>query len=233
MTGIVIVSHSAELAEGLRKLAGQMGQGKVPLAAAGGIDDPDEPIGTDAMKILEAIQRVYSEDGVIVFMDMGSAILSTEMALDFLDEDQRSKVVLSPAPLAEGVITAVVTAATGASRQEILRELDHALTGKQSQLDIPPGLLLTPASLYRMRPPISAIPARLPWKTPSDFTPGLQPGWPPSPVNTRPIFSCVTSPGRPTSYLHASINALIGLQAVRQHTLELRAAGNQAAEAFS
>ena len=134
MTGIVIVSHSAELAEGLRKLAGQMGQGKVPLAAAGGIDDPDEPIGTDAMKILEAIQQVYSEDGVIVFMDMGSAILSTEMALDFLDEDQRSNVVLSPAPLAEGVITAVVTAATGASRQEILRELDHSLTGKQSQL---------------------------------------------------------------------------------------------------
>jgi len=233
MTGIVIVSHSAELAEGLRKLAGQMGQGKVPLAAAGGIDDPDEPIGTDAMKILEAIQQVYSEDGVIVFMDMGSAILSTEMALDFLDEDQRSNVVLSPAPLAEGVITAVVTAATGASRQEILRELDHSLTGKQSQL----GHTTRAAAETRQSVPDETSDFSHSGTFTLENTLGL---------HARPAARMATIAGkyeadiqlrnltRETDFVPArSINALIGLQAVRQHTLELRAAGNQAAEAFS
>jgi phosphocarrier protein FPr len=83
MLGIVIVSHSAKLAEGVEELARQMTQGQVPLVAAGGIDDPDNPIGTDAMRIYAAIEQVYSDDGVLVLMDMGSALLSAEMALEF------------------------------------------------------------------------------------------------------------------------------------------------------
>ncbi len=85
MVGIVIVSHSAKLAEGVRELADQMVQGKVLMAAAGGIDDPEQPIGTDAMKVLEGIQSVYSDDGVVILMDLGSALLSAEMSLDFLE----------------------------------------------------------------------------------------------------------------------------------------------------
>ena len=73
MVGIVIVSHSASLAEGVRELADQMVQGQVPLATAGGIDDPDQPIGTDPMKVLAAIESVYGDDGVLVLMDLGSA----------------------------------------------------------------------------------------------------------------------------------------------------------------
>ena len=69
MVGIVFVSHSARLAEGVKELADQMVQDKVPLAIAGGIDDPENPIGTDAMKVLEAIEAVYSDDGVVVLMD--------------------------------------------------------------------------------------------------------------------------------------------------------------------
>ena len=142
--------------------------------------------------------------------------------------------MLSPAPLAEGVITAVVTAATGASRQgnppgaRPFADRQAVPAGTY-----PPGPLLKPASLYRMRPPISAIPARLPWKTPLDFTPGLQPGWPTIAGKYEADIQ-LRNLTRETDFVPArSINALIGLQAVRQHTLELRAAGNQAAEAFS
>ena len=87
MVGLVIVSHSARLAEGVRELAEQMTQGRVPLAVAGGIDDADNPIGTDAMKVMEAIDAVYSDDGVVILMDLGSALLSTETALDFLPDE--------------------------------------------------------------------------------------------------------------------------------------------------
>ena len=101
MVGLVIVSHSAQLAEGVRELAHQMTQGRVPLAVAGGIDDPENPIGTDAMKVMEAIDAVYSDDGVVVLMDLGSALLSAETALDFLPDEQRAHVFLSKAPLVE------------------------------------------------------------------------------------------------------------------------------------
>jgi phosphocarrier protein FPr len=104
MVSIVIVSHSASLAEGVQELANQMVQGKVPLASAGGIDDPENPIGTDAQKVYEAIKSVYSEDGVVVLMDLGSALLSAEMALEFLPPEQQENVFLSEAPLVEGAL---------------------------------------------------------------------------------------------------------------------------------
>lgn len=134
MVGIVIVSHSKPLAESLRDLALEMGQNKARIAAAGGVDDPDNPVGTDAMKILEAIQEVYSDDGVLVFMDMGSAIMSAEMALEFLDETQRENVKLCGASFVEGVVAATALAASGAEMDEIIREAKLALKGKTAQL---------------------------------------------------------------------------------------------------
>ncbi|MFN2136936.1 MAG: phosphoenolpyruvate--protein phosphotransferase [Candidatus Promineifilaceae bacterium] len=140
MVGIVIVSHSAKLAEGVRDLADQMVQGKVALATAGGIDDPEQPIGTDAMKVLEAIMAVYNEDGVVVFMDLGSALLSTEMALEFLDPAQREHVHLSAAPLVEGVMAAAVQASIGGSPQQIIAEAQDSLLFKAEQLgESPPS----------------------------------------------------------------------------------------------
>jgi phosphocarrier protein FPr len=108
MVGIVIVSHSKELAEGVVALAGQMAMGQVALAAAGGIDDPEHPIGTDPMKVLSAIEAVYSEDGVVVLMDLGSALMSAETALEFLEPGQQEHVFLCAAPLVEGAVAAVV-----------------------------------------------------------------------------------------------------------------------------
>jgi phosphocarrier protein FPr len=110
MIGIVLVSHSAKLAQGVRELARQMVQGQVPLAVAAGIDDPDNPIGTDAVKVHAAIESVFSEDGVLVLMDLGSAILSAETALEFLSPEQRAHVYLCEAPLVEGALAAAVEA---------------------------------------------------------------------------------------------------------------------------
>lgn len=137
MIGLVIVSHSAELAEGVRQLADQMAQGKVPIAAAGGIDDPTNPIGTDALKVQEAIARVYSDDGVVVLMDLGSALLSTETALEFFPEEQRQKIHMCPAPLVEGAVVAAVQALVGSPIPVIMAEAQEALSAKVAQLGGP------------------------------------------------------------------------------------------------
>lgn len=134
MVGIVIVSHSEALAESLKNLASQVSKNMVKIAAAGGVDDPNDPVGTDAMKILTAIQEVYSPDGVIVFMDLGSAILSAETALDFIEDSWKPNIFLSSAPLVEGVISSTVQAAAGISVRHILGEAELALQPKQSQL---------------------------------------------------------------------------------------------------
>jgi phosphocarrier protein FPr len=137
MVSIVIVSHSAKLAEGVLELAQQMVQGQVNLATAGGIDDPENPIGTDAMKVLEAINTVYDDDGVLVMMDLGSALMSAEMALEFLSPEQQANVYLCEAPLVEGVMAAAVQASIGGTIQQVMTEARGALAVKESQLQPP------------------------------------------------------------------------------------------------
>jgi multiphosphoryl transfer protein len=134
MIGFVIVCHNAKLAEGVCELAGQAAQGKARLAAAGGTSDPKNPIGTDAFKVLQAIESVYSDDGVLVLMDLGSAILSAETALDLLPEGRRNHVRMCSAPLVEGAVAAVSQAAAGAGLEEVLREAQIALEAKVAQL---------------------------------------------------------------------------------------------------
>ncbi len=136
MIGLVIVSHSQTLAEGVMELAGQMTQGKVVMEAAGGIDDPDNPIGTDPMKVMAAIESVVAsaEDGVLVIMDLGSALMSAETALDFLPDEVREKVMLCSAPVVEGTMAAAVQASVGASLAEAAAEAGSALNVKIQQL---------------------------------------------------------------------------------------------------
>lgn len=136
VVGIVIVSHSKQLAEGVRELAEQMVQGKVPLAVAAGIDDPENPLGTDAIQVHQAITSVYSNEGVIVLMDLGSALMSAEMALEFLPEEQRDKVHLCEAPLVEGAIAAAVAVATGSDIEQVIAEARGALAAKAAQLSV-------------------------------------------------------------------------------------------------
>ena len=108
-TGIVLVSHSAQLAAGLRELLAQTGSDRVPVAVAGGTADGG--LGTSYDRIVEAIAEADHGAGVIVLPDLGSSVLT---ALTVLEDYPRSDVLLVDAPFVEGAVAAAVTAATGA-----------------------------------------------------------------------------------------------------------------------
>lgn len=135
MINIVVVSHSALLARGVEQLARQMMRGDgCRLALAAGVDDDQHPIGTDAVKVMEAIESVADGDGILVLMDLGSALLSAETALDLLEPELAAKVRLCAAPLVEGTLAAVVAANSGASLEQVVAEAQGALQAKQAQL---------------------------------------------------------------------------------------------------
>lgn len=135
MVSIVIVSHSPDLAQGIYALATQMTQGKVQIATAAGVDDAQNPLGTDAIAIMTAVEEVYSPHGVIIFVDMGSAMLSTDMALELLDPDMVENISVCAAPIVEGVISASVAAMSGKSRAEVIAEAHQALSAKYELLN--------------------------------------------------------------------------------------------------
>ena len=118
MVGIVIVSHSEKLALGVVELAKLMAD-NVPIAAAGGLEDGG--FGTSFEKILSAIKTVNSGDGVIILMDMGSAVMTTEMILESID-DKNIKMV--DCPLVEGAVLAAVNSSSGQSINEIIESLN-------------------------------------------------------------------------------------------------------------
>ncbi|MGH3097254.1 MAG: dihydroxyacetone kinase phosphoryl donor subunit DhaM, partial [Streptosporangiales bacterium] len=131
--GIVLVSHSAALARGAAELARQMA-GDVSVEPAGGMDEPDEPLGTDATLVAAAIGRADGGDGVLVLMDLGSAVLSAETSLDLLEAVHADRVRLSAAPLVEGAVAAAVAAQAGGSLDDVAREADGGLAGKAEHL---------------------------------------------------------------------------------------------------
>ena len=138
MVNLVIVSHSAQLGEGVGELARQMLMNDgCKLAIAAGIDDPTSPIGTDPIKVMEAIESVADTDHVLVMMDIGSALLSAETALDLLDPAIAAKVRLCAAPLVEGTLAATVSAAAGANIDKVIEDAMNALEAKRVQLGLP------------------------------------------------------------------------------------------------
>ncbi len=120
MVGIVIVSHSYNVAKGVKEIAVQMAP-EVNIAEAGGTNDGR--IGTDINKITDAIREVYSDSGVIILFDLGSAFMNTEMAIEFLDEDMKNNVEIIDAPLVEGAIVAAVDSSIGKNIDEIKKSL--------------------------------------------------------------------------------------------------------------
>ncbi|MBL8046859.1 MAG: PTS-dependent dihydroxyacetone kinase phosphotransferase subunit DhaM, partial [Anaerolineales bacterium] len=134
MVGLVIVSHSAKLAEGVAELARAMAGAEARIAAAGGTTVPDNPLGTDVGLITAAIEEVYSSAGVLVLMDLGSAILSAETALEFLPAEQRANILLCEAPLVEGALAAAVQAKLGSPLAQVAVEARAGLTPKIAQL---------------------------------------------------------------------------------------------------
>ena len=112
----------------------------VRIELAAGLDDGS--LGTDAVAIADALTAADRGDGVVVLMDLGSAVLSAELALELLDDDVRARVLLCPAPLVEGLVAAGVAAGGGASREAVAAEALASLSGKQSHLA---GDVLEPA----------------------------------------------------------------------------------------
>ena len=125
MVGIVIVSHSQKLAEGVVEVAKMMAQ-DAPIAAAGGLEDGN--LGTSYEKICAAVEEVYSADGVAVLMDMGSAVMTAEMVLEDLD---KPNVKLLDCPLVEGAVLAAVDSAGGRTLDEIAERVEESRTARK------------------------------------------------------------------------------------------------------
>ena len=120
MVGLLIVSHSAQIAAGVKELAEQMSSGHVSISAVGGTSDGR--LGTDPDGIRASFDAMAGPDGVLVLMDLGSAVLSAACAL----EGVRYPVLLSGAPLVEGALLAAVEAAVGGDLQRTAAAADRA-----------------------------------------------------------------------------------------------------------
>ncbi len=232
MVGLVIVSHSAKLAEGVIELLREAAGPDIKIAPAGGMDLPGQPLGTDAILICQAIERVYSPDGVVVLVDVGSAILSTELALDLLDPAQRNQVTIAPAPLVEGGLAAAVQARLGRSRDAVVAEARTALDAKLVRL--------------------GAAPERAQARTPAETEPSDEPTFTLTltvrnrlGLHARPAARFARTAARHDAVLHVydltnergpadakSINALATLGVLCGHTIKITARGADAQTAL-
>lgn len=228
LVGLVVVSHSRALAQAAVSLASEMlHDSPVRIAVAAGLDE--DTLGTDAVAIKQAIEQVDGPAGVVVLMDLGSAVLSAELALELLeDPDARDRVVLSSGPLVEGLVVAAVAAAGGADRGEVAAEAQDALLGKAAQLRAPEAPSPAPAD----KPGESS-------ELVAEFTVLNQHG-----LHARPAARLVgalrgldaqvrlrnlSTGGRPLPARSLSRVATLG--ALRGHRVEVLASGRQAAQA--
>jgi PTS hybrid protein len=125
--GIVLVSHSAELAAGAAHLAVQVSGGTVTIIAAGGTDDGE--LGTSAAKVQRGLRLAESGLGVVVLPDLGSAVLTVRAVLE--DEDPATNVVMADAPFVEGVVAATVTAAAGGDIKAVAAAAEEARNARK------------------------------------------------------------------------------------------------------
>ena len=230
MIGIVLVSHSRALGEALLNLVRQVASADVQIAVAAGVGADRQEFGTDAVEIMDAIQQVFSADGVLVLMDLGSAILSAEMARDLLPPEISEKVRFCAAPIVEGAMAAAVQAGLGASIDAVFQEASAALFPKQEQLgQLPvqagPALQPEPAAaggetitltLLNLHG-LHARPAARFVQAASSFQADV---W---------VRNLTTGKG-PVSA--RSLNAVATLGAVGGHQIEIQASGPQAAQAL-
>lgn len=117
--GIVIVSHSPKIAAGTADMVRQMVGDTVPLAFTGG--NPDGKLGTSVEAIMTAIEAAWSETGVAILVDLGGAETNSEMAIEFMPEERRGRIVVCNAPLVEGAVIAVTESSGGSSLADVRR----------------------------------------------------------------------------------------------------------------
>ena len=121
--GIVIVSHSPDVAKGAADMVRQMVGDDVPLGFCGG--NPDGGLGTSVEKIMAAIAEAWSEKGVAILVDLGGAETNSEMAIEMLPAEQQAKIVICNAPIVEGAVMAATEAWGGASLEDVRRTAEE------------------------------------------------------------------------------------------------------------
>ena len=229
MIGIVVVSHSRRLAEAAVELACQMVQGTQPaIEIAAGLDGG--VLGTDAVAVGTAIQRAAGPDGVLVLMDLGSAVLSAELAVELAGDD-RPPIVLSEAPIIEGLVAAVVCAAGGGTLAEVAAEAADAAEIKAKLLGVAVPANADGGPARPSRPPSASAEVVL------HNAHGLHARPAARLVETVRSFDAevavrnVTAAGQLVS--GRSVSALATLGAVAGHHIEVQASGRQAREALA
>lgn len=115
--GLVIVSHSPDIAKGTAEMVRQVVGDDIPMAFCGG--NPDKGLGTDVAAIKSCIENVYSSAGVVVLVDLGGAETNSEMAIEMLPKDYQSKVMICNGPLVEGAVMAATESAGGGNLREV------------------------------------------------------------------------------------------------------------------
>ena len=121
--GIVIVSHSPDVARGTADMVRQMVGDEVPLAWCGGTTDGR--LGTSVESILAAIDSAWSESGVAILVDLGGAETNSEMAVELLPDPRRGRVVVCNAPIVEGAIMAATEASAGSTLEQVRRTAEE------------------------------------------------------------------------------------------------------------
>jgi phosphocarrier protein FPr len=232
--GLVLVSHSAPLAEGAAELARAMAGDQVRIVAAGGMAPPETALGTDAVRVAAAIEEAWSERGVLVLMDLGSALLSAEMALELLPEEHRKRVLLSAAPLVEGAVAAAVTSRLGEPLERVALEAAGSLDAKRAQVGgpAPPSPALEPSGPLAGALPPADVEARIAVSIPLGLhaRPAARVIRATAGLDTEVLAAnATTGSGRVSA---RSLNALAGLQLREGHELLVRASGPDAQRAI-
>lgn len=121
--GIVIVSHSAKVAEGAADMVRQMVGTEVPLAWCGG--NPEGGLGTSVAAIMGAVDKAWSDKGVAILVDLGGAETNSEMAIEMMPTERQHKVVVCNSPIVEGSVMAATEASGGATLEEVRRTAEE------------------------------------------------------------------------------------------------------------
>jgi dihydroxyacetone kinase phosphotransfer subunit len=124
MVGIVIISQSKKLAEGVKEIADRVANNKVRIDAAGGVDNGLN--GTESIRIMEAILTAESGDGVVVLCDLGGTVISAQAAINMLDDDRKKSIIIADAPILEGAVGAALEASEGAALEDVVAAAEEA-----------------------------------------------------------------------------------------------------------
>ena len=125
--GIVIVSHSADVARGTADMVRQMVGDEVPLAFCGGA--PSGGLGTSVETIMQAIDAAWSDSGIAILVDLGGAETNSEMAIEMQPAERRGRIVICNAPVVEGAVMAATEASGGGSLDDVKRTAEELSPG--------------------------------------------------------------------------------------------------------